>query len=157
MLLGTAIGLGLEQKPLKIITMKTLLITAALAVFTLSGFAQNHGTPQPGQHDYVKGHSDKMTKDFGLNDDQNQRLNELNTTHYNEQMKMRQSSNDQAMWKQNEERANKDYDNKLRGIFDEKQYKQYESNRMDYRFQFKDNGQSTPNNTRDNSSQPQKK
>lgn len=135
--------------------MKTLFITAALAVFTMSGFAQNHGTPSPGQHDYVRTHSDKMTKDFSLNDDQNKRLNELNSTHYNEQMKMRKSTTDQAMWNQNDERANKEYDIKLRGILDDKQYQQYETNRKNYNFQYNDADMNTPRNNQGNSTQPQ--
>ncbi len=143
--------------------MKTLFITATLAIFTLTLSAQQHGTPQPGQHDYANSHSQRMSKDLRLNDEQNTKLQNLNTTHYNEQMKTRQSlNNDASKLKEHDETAQKQYDKQLRDILDDNQYKQYETNRKDYSFQYNDadnNAKQGNNMNRSNqgATQPQNK
>jgi hypothetical protein len=136
--------------------MKTLFITAALTAFTFAGFAQTPGTtnqestnqrntvsPQTGQQDYLRTHSDRMSKDFKLTDEQSKRLNELNTTHYTQQSNMRMSNTDRSTWKQSDEAANKEYDRQLRGVLNDSQYKQYESNRQNYSFDYDQNNVNT--------------
>ncbi len=133
-----------EMKILKLTIMKTLLITATLAIFSFAAMAQNQGTQQqnqPGtqQTDQVRTQTDRMVRDFNLDDNQRKRLSELNTKHHSDQTKMRQSTTDRQKMQQNQKSADEEYDRQLKSILNDDQYKRYEKNRDQYSWNRGDN------------------
>ncbi len=127
--------------------MKTLLITATLAIFSVGAIAQTpqgtqqqqrQGTQQSDRQDQVRIKTERMVKDFDLNDNQKKRLNELNTKHHRDQVKMYRENSDRQKMQQDGKKFSEDYDRQIKSILTDEQYKKYERNKDNYTWKQED-------------------
>lgn len=94
---------------------------------------QNQTQTQQQNDQYVRNHTDRMARDFDLNEDQKRRLQEQNNTLYNNNRTLGQNQNlSDADRRRMQQNYNDRYDRELEGILSEDQYKKYNSSRDDY-------------------------
>jgi len=143
---GLNIGKNPGSKLQKTIIMKTLIaaiLFSSATILTAEAQTDRNQTPtktpaqaQPqnsnrASDDNVRMHTDKMSKDLNLNEDQKKRLHEQNTTMYRDNQKLNQMTGEERSRMQKSQ--NDQYDKNLRGVLDENQYKTYETRRDAYR------------------------